>query len=84
MTRTAAADAVLPACSLAAAACRRAGAVGPAAGMAIASARSLVRPCPGSPHPPRSGCTGPVRRPHTPVGNAAMLAGWPADPGRDV
>jgi hypothetical protein len=83
MTRTAAADAVLPACSLAAAACRRAGAVGPAAGMAIASARSLVRPCPGSPHPPRSGCTGPVRR-RTPVGNAVMLAGWPADPGRDV
>jgi hypothetical protein len=84
MTRTATADAVLPVCSYAAAACRRAAAAArPAAGIAIASARSLVRPCPGSPHPPRSGCTGLLRR-RAPEGNAVMLAGWPADPGRDV
>jgi hypothetical protein len=106
MTRTAAADAVLPACSPAAAtaaaaaaavtACRRAAAACPAAGTAIAPAGSaarpdrpadvhplLVRPSPGPPDPPGSEHAGPLHR-RLPVENAVTLAGWPADPGRDV
>jgi len=98
MTRTAAADAVLPACPRAAAVieCRRAAAVRPAAGTAIAPAGLagrpdwpghahplLVSPSPGPPYPPGSEHAGPLRR-RPSVGNAVTLAGWPADPGRDL
>jgi hypothetical protein len=89
MTRTAAADAVLPACPPTAAAY-------PAGGTAVTPAGSvrlpalpdrarppLVRPCPGLPYPPRSGRAGPPHR-HLHVGTAVMLAGWPADPGRGI
>ena len=89
MTRTAAADAVLPACSLAAATCPAAGTAVAPAGSAAGPDRpgrahpSLVRPSPGPPYPPGSEHAGPLHR-RPPVGNAVTLAGWPADPGRDV
>jgi len=79
MTRTAAADAVVPARPRAAAACPV------AAGTAIASPGSESRPGrPGRARPPlvRHGRGRPRRHPL--AGNAAMLAGWPADPGRDL
>jgi len=90
MTRTAAADAVVSACPHAAAACPV------AAGTAIAftgpdprarrpgRARPLfLRHPPGAPHQPELRYVRLHHR-HPSPGNAATLAGWPADPGRDV
>ena len=90
MTRTAAADAVMSACPHAAAPCPV------AAGTAIAftgpgpSARrpGRVRPLflrhpPGAPHRPELRYVRLHHR-HPSPGNAAIFAGWPADPGRDI
>ena len=93
MTRTVAADAVMPARLRAPLACPD------AAGAAIAFAGSdpaaqrlggpgragppLFRHLPGGPHRPEPSLTRPFRRPLVPPG-AVTLAGWPADPGRDV
>ena len=79
MTRTAAADAVVPACPRASVACPV------AAGTAIASTGSASWPDrPGRARPPLvRHRPGPPHR-HPLAGNAATLAGWPADPGRDL
>ena len=93
MTRTAAADAVMPACPRTAAACPL------AVGTAIAltgpgpAARRPGRPGrvrlpflrhrPGAPHQPELRYVRPLHRPPT-AGAAATFAGWPADPGRDI
>ena len=93
MTRTAAADAVMPCCPRAAAACPV------AAGTAIActgpgprirrpgrperTGSPLLCHLPGVPHQPELRPARPLGR--LPLrGNAVTPAGWPADPGRDV
>ena len=90
MTRTAAADAVMPACSRNAAACPLA--VGPAIvfiGPGPATRRPgrarlpFLRHRPGAPHQPELRYVRPLHRPPT-AGAAATFAGWPADPGRDI
>jgi hypothetical protein len=97
MTRTAAADAVVPACPHAAAAVTAARPV--AAGTVIAftgpdlrigwpdqpdRARApLLCHLPGAPHQPELRRARPLGRLPVP-GNAVTPAGWPADPGRDV
>jgi hypothetical protein len=95
MTRTAAADAVVPACPRAAVAVTAARPV--AAGTAVAftgpgprttrrpgRARTpLLRHLSGAPHQPELGHARPLGRLPFP-GNAVTPAGWPADPGRDV
>jgi hypothetical protein len=93
MTRTVAADAVMPARPRVAAACPD------AAGAAIAIAGPdpvarrpgglrrvgplLLRHLPGVPHRPEPGLMRPPHR-HSIPPSAVTLAGWPADPGRDV
>ena len=90
MTRTAAADAVMSACPHAAAACPV------AAGTAIAFTGPDARACrpgrtrppflrhpPGAPRQPELWYVRPHHR-HPSPGYAATLAGWPADPGRDI
>jgi len=115
MTRTAAVDAVLPACphtsvprpsvppaSAPSAVVPGTVAAGAVASRAVASHAAagpggrrsapaawpgrahppLVRPSPALPYPPGFMSAGPHWRPL--VGNAETLAGWPADPGRDI
>jgi hypothetical protein len=93
MTRTAAWDAVMPACSRTAAVCP------PAFGTAIArtgpgprtrrprrpgrARLPLLRHRPGAPHQPELCYVRLLHRLPT-TGNAAKFAGWPADPGRDI
>jgi hypothetical protein len=95
MTRTAAADAVMPVCPRAAVACPVA--AGPAIAVtAIVITGPVRRPGrpgrarppflrhrPGAPHQPEPRLVRPFGRLPFP-GNAVTLAGWPADPGRDL
>jgi len=93
MTRTVAADAVMPACLGVAAAC-------PDAASAVSAAIAIAGPDPAArrPWPRRPTATPPstrraasaeprLMRPlhrHSVPSSAVTLAGWPADPGRDV
>jgi hypothetical protein len=93
MTRTAAADAVVPCCPRTAAACPPA--AGSAAALTAPGPRSrrpgrtgraslpFLRHRPGAPHQPELRYVRPLHRSPLP-GNAATLAGWPADPGGDL
>jgi hypothetical protein len=101
MTRTAADDAVMPAC-LRAAAARPVNSCPATAGPAIAvTAIAITGPVrrpsrlgparppflrhrPGAPHQPEPRPVRPFRRRFPFPGNAVTLAGWPADPGRDL
>ena len=94
MTRTVAADAVMPARPRAAAACPdAAGAAVTFAGPDSATRRAsgpgrvcplLLRHLPGAPpHRPEPRLMRPFHR-NLVLPSAATLAGWPADPGRDV
>ena len=89
MTRTAAADAVVPACSRTAAACPSAGTAiastgsGPRTRRAGRARPSFLRHLPGLPHQPELSRVRSLHRPPS-AGNAATFAGWPADPGRDI
>ena len=93
MTRTVAADAVMPARPRAAAACPdAAGAAVTFAGPDSATRRAsgpgrvcppLLRHLPGAPHRPEPRLMRPLYR-QLVSPNAVTLAGWPADPGRDV
>ena len=98
MTRTAAADAVVPGCPRAAAA-RPVNICPVAAGTAVAftvpgpgnpairrpghAGSPLLRHLPGAPRRPEARQARPLGRLPSP-GNAVTPAGWPADPGRDV
>ena len=94
MTRTAAADAVMPACPRSAAACpSAAGTVVAFAGLAPRrpATRRPGRAClpflrllSGAPHQLELRHVRPLHRRPPALGNTATFAGWPADPGRDT